>query len=68
MFTPELPAAKKNAIAGLAFGVVDKIYLEFKEPFWPKELQGISLLWTKEDSDAIRGTDKAWYGLFEKIK
>ena len=60
MFTPELPIEKKNAIEGLSFGVVNKIYLEFKEPFWPKDLQGISLIWTKEDSEAIRITDNAW--------
>lgn len=64
IFTPELPIEKKNAIAGLSFGVVDKIFLEFEKPFWPKELQGISLIWTKEDSEAIRGTENAWYNIF----
>lgn len=37
IFTPELPERKIKAIESLGFGAIGKIYLEFKEPFWPKE-------------------------------
>lgn len=60
MFTPQLPALKVNAIKGLSIGVVDKIYLEFAQPFWGCEWAGFSLLWTNKDSAEIRGTPNAW--------
>lgn len=60
MFNPQLPTIKANAIEGLSIGTVDKIFLEFSEPFWSKEWAGFSLLWTKEDSDKIRNTPNAW--------
>ena len=29
------------------FGTLGKIFLEFEEPFWPKDCEGINLIWTK---------------------
>jgi monoamine oxidase len=60
MFTPALPLVKVNAIQGLSIGVVDKIFLEWEQPFWESDFQGFGLLWTKNDSDLIRNTDNAW--------
>lgn len=60
LFTPPLPASKLNAIEGLSIGTVDKIYLEFEKPFWDGDWAGFSLLWTKKDSEEIRGTANAW--------
>ncbi|CAO1424857.1 unnamed protein product [Diamesa serratosioi] len=60
LFNPNLPAVKINAIEGLSFGTVDKIYLEFEKPFWSKDWSGFSMLWTMNDSLAIRGTDNKW--------
>lgn len=37
---------------------MDKIYLEFDEPFWPEEWTGFSLLWTKADQEALRERDE----------
>lgn len=37
-FTPALPAAKQEAIAALGMGLLDKVLLEFPEPFWPLEM------------------------------
>jgi spermine oxidase len=54
MFTPELPVQKTNAIKGLTLGTVDKIFLEFKQPFWAKDWQGFSLLWDKADWEEVR--------------
>jgi spermine oxidase len=60
MFTPQLPNVKKNAIEGISFGTVGKIYLEFDEPWWPKDWFGLSLLWTKADVEEIKSTENYW--------
>lgn len=60
LFSPALPALKVNAIEGLSFGTVDKIFVEFKAPFWGESWAGFSMLWNQRDSDDIRGTSNAW--------
>ncbi|XP_053689174.1 spermine oxidase-like isoform X2 [Sabethes cyaneus] len=60
LFTPNLPAIKKNAIQGLSIGTVDKIFLEFEKPFWPKGWQGLSLIWNKNDLEDIRASKNSW--------
>lgn len=60
LFTPQLPALKKNAIQGLTIGTVDKMFLEFEKPFWSKDWQGLSLLWNKDDLDKIRASKNSW--------
>lgn len=60
LFLPALPALKKNAIQGLSIGTVDKMFLEFKKPFWSKGWQGLSLLWTKSDIENIRKSKNSW--------
>lgn len=42
MFDPQLPLMKCNAIEGLSIGTVDKIFVEWDEPFWPKDWPGKS--------------------------
>lgn len=34
----------KNAIEGTSFGTIGKIYLEFIEPFWQGNWNGLTLL------------------------
>lgn len=34
---------------GLGFGTIDKIYLEFTEPWWSSTDRGFSFLWSEED-------------------
>lgn len=60
LFNPNLPAVKINAIEGLSFGTVDKIYLEFDKPFWSEDWSGFSMLWTMKDSLEIRATENKW--------
>ncbi len=36
-FEPPLPPAKQTAVERLGFGVLNKIALHFREPFWPTE-------------------------------
>ncbi|XP_046385718.1 spermine oxidase-like isoform X2 [Ischnura elegans] len=49
MFQPELPGKNSNAIKGLAFGTVDKIYLKYPHRWWPQDCAGFSLVWNEED-------------------
>ncbi|XP_055535646.1 spermine oxidase-like isoform X2 [Wyeomyia smithii] len=60
LFTPTLPAIKKNAIHGLTIGTVDKLFLEFETPFWPDGWKGLSLLWNKNDLEDIRASKNSW--------
>lgn len=43
-FTPALPEATANAIAGLEMGVLNKCYLRFKEVFWPKNVDWLEFI------------------------
>ena len=40
LFEPKLPDRKLEAIRKLGFGTVDKIYIEFDEPWWEPEAMG----------------------------
>ncbi|HXW52292.1 MAG TPA: NAD(P)/FAD-dependent oxidoreductase [Candidatus Acidoferrales bacterium] len=37
-FAPELPAAKRDALAGMVMGPVQKIVLRFAQPLWPERM------------------------------
>lgn len=67
LFTPPLPKIKKNAIQGISFGTVGKIYLEFEKPWWPNDWVGLSLLWTKEDIEKIKSTENYWFVMLMKM-
>lgn len=68
MFTPELPLSKLNAIEGLGYGSIMKIYLEFPAPFWSGQWTGLAMLWREEDVAEIRDSQRAWlediYGFY----
>lgn len=63
MFTPKLPAWKVSAIEHIEFGTLEKVILEFAQPFWPandRTWVQFSILWSRDDIDALRGTDREW--------
>lgn len=63
MFTPPLPLWKVSAIEHIAFGSLEKVFLEFAEPFWPvndRNWVQYSILWSRNDIDLLRGTDREW--------
>ncbi|XP_013114541.2 spermine oxidase isoform X1 [Stomoxys calcitrans] len=60
LFDPKLPVEKQRAIDGLAFGTVNKIFIEFPQQFWPDKWTGFTMLWRDEDIADIRGTPRAW--------
>jgi len=42
VFTPELPAAKQDAIARVGMGVFNGIGLRFRKAFWPEDVHAIA--------------------------
>lgn len=60
LFQPLLPMEKINAIEGLTLGTVDKIYVEFEQPFWPEGWEGFSLLWNYEELKFVREHKNNW--------
>lgn len=54
LFEPMLPPWKYEAIDGMMIGTVDKIYLEFEQPFWNADWEGFSTLWKLEQLKEVR--------------
>ncbi|XP_012548870.1 spermine oxidase [Bombyx mori] len=49
LFSPPLPQDKINSINSLHYCVLDKIYIEFTTPWWPKSAGKFVILWQEED-------------------
>lgn len=63
LFTPQLPPRKVLAIDNIAYGTLEKIYLEWEQPFWPANTTDwvqYSFLWTDADVAAVTGTEREW--------
>jgi polyamine oxidase len=43
-FDPPLPKRKRTAINRLGMGLLDKVIVEFAEPFWPKDVQSFGFV------------------------
>ncbi|CAG0878495.1 unnamed protein product [Darwinula stevensoni] len=48
------------AIEGLGFGVIDKFFLEFDEPFWEEDSEGIHLVWSSDDRQSECPLSESW--------
>ncbi|XP_026681204.1 uncharacterized protein LOC103511713 [Diaphorina citri] len=64
-FVPSLPAQKLNAIEGLNFGTVDKIFIRFPAKWWKDGCQGFNFYWTQQDKmdlfkDMVHVDGKPW--------
>lgn len=57
MFEPLLPRKKIDSIESVAFGTVNKIYVEFAQPFWDKNWEGVSFLWQSKQLQEIQDID-----------
>ena len=44
-FTPDLPATKQSAIDRLGMGLLNKVFLRFDKPFWPRNQQVFFFAW-----------------------
>lgn len=54
LFDPLLPSDKFDSIDGMSFGTVDKIYLEYDQPFWNENWSQAAILWLPEQLKEIR--------------
>lgn len=48
MFQPQLPSRLSVAIENLGFGTINKIFLDFGEPWWQRGVNGFQLLWRRD--------------------
>lgn len=48
-FAPELPREKQAAIGRVAFGLLNKVVLQFDEPFWPSDFNSFGHLDPQHD-------------------
>ncbi|KAK5649619.1 hypothetical protein RI129_000648 [Pyrocoelia pectoralis] len=53
LFEPQLPLYKVDAINGLGFGTVNKIFLKFPLQWWQRDCQGISTVWSEKDIEYV---------------
>ncbi|XP_076461064.1 spermine oxidase-like [Babylonia areolata] len=60
MFTPALPPEKVQAITGLGFGVVDKVFLEFDRPIVDADVFRLNILW-EDDCPPEVDLRHSWY-------
>lgn len=47
MFNPMLPLHLSQGIESLGFGLVNKIFLDFGEPWWSPDSKGFQFIWSK---------------------
>ena len=52
LFTPQLPLTMVEAINEISFGTIDRIKLDFEEPFWDLNNPGFMILWNNENPEA----------------
>lgn len=59
LFSPSLPSEKTDAIRNLGYGMVNKIFLEYRRPFWAWKEGSIKFAWSPEElsnrKDWLRG-------------
>uniref|UniRef100_A0A182J702 Amine oxidase domain-containing protein n=1 Tax=Anopheles atroparvus TaxID=41427 RepID=A0A182J702_ANOAO len=60
MFTPVLPTVNQQAITGLYFGTVNKIFILFDAPIPEDFPNTVHLLWFKSDLQVLRLSQHAW--------
>ncbi|XP_052859702.1 spermine oxidase-like [Anopheles cruzii] len=70
MFTPALPTINQNAIDGLNFGTVNKVFLLFDTPIPEAFGNVVDLLWYDQDLQTLRQSKHAWaeaVGFFYRV-
>ncbi|XP_014236124.1 spermine oxidase-like [Trichogramma pretiosum] len=62
-FSPLLPKPHRTAIENLGFGLINKIYLDFDEPWWEPHIKGFQFLWKlskNEENNPLRKKLAPW--------
>ncbi|CAL4063535.1 unnamed protein product, partial [Meganyctiphanes norvegica] len=69
LFMPQLPSIITDAIDSLSFGTINKIFLEYENPWWESDCEGIQIVWTENIPDFDRKSPhtKLTNGVHEKL-
>ena len=62
-FAPALPPATQNAIAKLGMGTLDKLYLQYEEPFWDEDITWIAT----PENGLPKGQFNQWLNLYKYL-
>ncbi len=57
MFNPQLPSSLTTAIEAIGFGVVDKVFLFYDEPWWDSKQQAFQIVRSFDDKNEKESTD-----------
>lgn len=59
-----------QAITSTGFGTIDKMFLEYEQPWWPKDCEGIQIVWTKDipDFDNFMQNSQLVDGTVEEVR
>ena len=60
LFEPELPTTKVEVIETLKMGTVNKIFLEFEQPFWDVDNPGYQFLHVGDELSTSSGDGIDW--------
>lgn len=63
LFQPTLPTWKIQAIQSMEYGSLEKVFLQYQQPFWPVNDASwvqFSILWSRDDIAQVRGTEREW--------
>ena len=60
LFVPPLPEEKVKVIETLKMGAVNKIFLEFENPFWDLKNPGFMFLWSGDELEETVVEDEDW--------
>lgn len=61
MFKPSLPSSLTSVIEALGFGVVDKIFLFYDEPWWDSKQQAFQIVRTVPDKTDSESKEPDWW-------
>ncbi|KAI4884086.1 hypothetical protein NFI96_025698 [Prochilodus magdalenae] len=60
LFSPSLSAEKMEVIDKLSFGNIAKIFLEYEEAFWARDVSRISLIWDNDSVASVSTSQTQW--------
>ncbi|XP_031787393.1 spermine oxidase [Nasonia vitripennis] len=58
LFSPILPVRLRGAIESMGFGMINKVFLDFDEPWWEPGTKGFQFLWRTETDNCTNNQDK----------
>ena len=60
LFNPSLPVEKMEVIEKLSFGNMAKMFLEYEEAFWERDVSRISRIWDDDSVASVSTSQTEW--------